>query len=111
MTVADYTRVLINLELQREHGFITVRALDLPRPMYADKVSRLTTSRDLLRAWLHHQMHRALSGGCMEPGLYRVVYDGERVADLWTGKAMAGCGDQPAHVRDCGLFACPARHS
>lgn len=109
MTVADYTRVLINLELQREHGYITVRKLDLPRPMFTNKVSRLTTSRDLLRSWLHHQMHRTLDGGRMTPGLYRMIYDGECVVDLWTGKAMAGCASLPEHVSDCGLYACPRR--
>jgi hypothetical protein len=109
VTVTDRTRVLLTLEIRRDLGFVTARVMDLPMPTFEDQTSRNCTERDVLRAWLHHQMHRALAGGHMEPGLYRVLHAGERVLDLWTGKAMAGCTGRLPHVTDCGLYACPSR--
>lgn len=108
--IVDYGPTQLDLQIRCDLGWRTTRVIDVDVPAIKESAPRsLETSRDRLRAWLHHQMHRTLAGARMEPGVYRVRLGRETVADRWTGRAMAGCADRPEHVIDCGLYACPHR--
>jgi hypothetical protein len=110
MSLTDLGSIAVTLQMRRELGWVDVGALDVAVPLrIIAPVGTGESARENLRAWLHFQMHRALARGRREPGVYRVQLAGETVADRWTGMAVAGCMNQPEHVVNCGLYACPIR--
>ena len=99
------------LEVAREPaGFepATEFVVSVPRISTTDASSkRATTGRDVLRAQIHYWMHVELAAKRLPSDVYRIRFAGETVIDRWSGTALVGCGDQPAHVVNCGWFACP----
>lgn len=99
------------LEVYRKpYGFEPVTEFPVTVPRIRDAPRQhLNSGRDILRALIHYRMHVELAARDLPSDIYRIRFAGETIIDRWTGTALVGCDGEPAHVIDCGWFACPRR--